>query len=120
MEYSEIRKELIGSLGKPLGTIMKIEGFVATWDGSKEDEDKIKLRVVKINDKILETEVIITTEVYSWLSVSIPEEGKPFKFIGYETDGMTGIPTDAFEYMPYVATTAYTFSTYFQIIKSID
>ncbi len=119
MEHSDIRKELIGSLGKPLGFIIQVEGIIVPGDGSKEDEDKIKLKVTMVDNKVLDTIIIIKAEVFSWLSVNIPEEGKPFKYVGYETGGMTGIPEEAFKHMPYVATAGYTFSTYFQILKSI-
>jgi len=119
MEYSEINKEIIGSLGKPLGTIIQIEGVIVSGDGSKSEEDKLKIKIFKVDDKGIEKEIIITAEIFSWISVKEPEEGVSVKYIGYETGGMTGIPDKAFSYMPYIATAGFTFSIYFQVIKSI-
>jgi hypothetical protein len=122
MKYSDIGRKtgITGSLGKPLGTIIRIQGQLKKGEKSKADMDNIIIEVIKVDDKILETPVVIPMRMFSWSPVPEPGEDQVLQYLGYETGGMTGIPEEAFSHMPYVATTEYAFTVYFQVIKSIE
>lgn len=121
MNYSDIGTQhpIIGSLGKPLGTIVQIEGQIQTGQ-SKTDMDKVLCEVHKIDRKQLAESIIIPVKVFEWVSGEIPEPGESVKCLGYETGGMTGIPREAFSHVPYVTTTDYSFTVSFQVIKWVE
>ena len=122
MHYSDntVKNGIIGVLGRPLGTIIEIEGQLDPGEGAKADMDKILFRVQKLDGEELDRTIVLPVETFSWMSVASPGEGEIVKYLGYETGGMSGIPEEAFAHMPYVTTTAYHFSLYFQIIKRLD
>jgi hypothetical protein len=113
------RRPVLGRLGHSLGGIVTIEGTVA--DGSftraKADEGETLLRVRIVNGKRLKDEQVFPFRPSPWAKVSRPKVGSKFKYIGYETGGYTGIPADAFKYIPKVATTGYGFTTSFVVLR---
>ncbi|MDH4129391.1 MAG: hypothetical protein OEV44_11580 [Spirochaetota bacterium] len=113
---------VIGSLGKPLGKIITIEGSIIDGESTrtKEDSGKLLLEVYLVDGVKLKKPVIINYSTFSWASIKNIRANNKFKYIGYETGGMTGIPDDAFKYIPRVATKSYGFSVYFQICKEVS
>ncbi len=106
--------EVIGWLGRPLGTIVTVEGIVA--DGSytmtKADDGCTLLRIETVDGKQLPKE-----KVFQYSGNDKPKVGSKFKYIGYETGGFTGAPAKLFDYMPAFATTGYRFSTEFHVLR---
>jgi len=117
ISYTSINSSvrIIGALGQPLGKVIRISGIAVAGGNSKADSGTIKLKVKSVDGAALEKPVIISFQNFRWSGVKDPAEGKSFSYIGYETGRMTGIPYDATKHMPRVATTAFTFSVYFQI-----
>jgi hypothetical protein len=119
MNYTEIgtTHTITGSLGKPLGTILHIEGRISSEQLSKADAGKLICEVSVVDDKKLAEPVLIPLEIFEWVSGGIPGPGDRVQCIGYETGGMTGIPQEAFSHIPYVTATDYSFTLSFQVIK---
>ncbi|MCK4667882.1 hypothetical protein KAU33_14090 [Candidatus Dependentiae bacterium] len=113
--------QIIGSLNKPLGEILTVEGIIVddTYTKRKSDSGKLLLKVESINGEKISNEIIISFSAFKWVSIKEVKVDDYKKFIGYETGAMTGIPEKAFEYMPQVATEGFHFSTYFQICKEL-
>lgn len=107
--------KIIGSLGQPLGKVIKISGIVVAGENTKSDSGTIKLKVNSVDGTQLKKPVIIGFQIFQWSGVKKPGAGKTFTYIGYETGRMTGIPYNAFKYMPRVATRAFGFYVYFQV-----
>ncbi len=114
--------KIVGSLGRFLGEIITVEGIII--DGSrrriKSETGKTLLKVITVNGKKLGEPVIIPFSIFTWTDVKMPKVNDPFKFIGYESGEMAGIPQKAFQYMPQVATTDYHFFVYFQVCGEAD
>ena len=49
--------------------------------------------------------------------VAKPVLGRSFKYVGYETGGFTGVPQEAFKFVPAVATTSHRFNHSFQVLQ---
>ena len=113
---------VIGSLGEPLGKIITIEGIIIDGDDTrmKENSGKLLLKVELVNGNKLKKSVTIDYRTFNWAKVKDMTVNKRFKYIGYESGDMTGIPYDAFKYIPMVATRSYGFSVYFQICKELE
>ena len=110
---------VVGWLGHPLGKIVTIEGLIADEDYRKMKVDlgHILLRVQTVNGKPLKEEEIFHFEPFRWAEVEKPKVGAKFKYTGYETGSFTGVPAEAFKYVPPVATTGYGFTTSFVILR---
>src|SRR5205809_575283 len=77
--------EIIGSLGKPLGTYIRTEGVVP--DKSSMMASPFEVR--KVNGVELSAPVLIEMHCEGKLG-----KGKHYVFRGYETGGMVSTPTD--------------------------
>jgi hypothetical protein len=113
---------VIGTLGKPLGTVVTVEGVVAPDDERrlKSDEGETLLKISKVTGEPLHHEVILHFRLLSFVSIEIPKPGDHFKLVGYETGGFTGIPAEAFKHIPQATTTGYQFEVHFQALKSVE
>jgi hypothetical protein len=125
VSYSDIGTEtiIVGSLGKPLGVIFTVQGqFLGQAKiMNKADEGKLLFEVSMVNGKKISQSVIIGLQIFRWSNVAQPVPGKHYTYIGYETGSMSGIPDDAFKYIPLrVATAGYYFATYFQILTVVE
>jgi hypothetical protein len=118
--YQELNRStfIIGSLGKPLGEIIRIEGTIISGDnpGGKYTVGKKLLKVTKVNQKPLKKAVIIPHSVFPWVDVKEVSPNDNFRYIGYETGGMAGIPMEAFKHMPAAATHDFSFTIRFQVV----
>lgn len=112
---------VIGSLGKPLGTIVTIEGTVVGDDYTqlKEDSGETLLKIEKVDGKKLNKAVVLHVQIIPIVSVKIPQKGTKFKLAGYETGGFIGIPEGAFKYIPQATTCGFQFEVYFEVIKDL-
>jgi hypothetical protein len=111
------KKSLLGQLGHPLGKIITIAGVVrqrALW--SKASPSDV-LSVEAVNDRPLAQPITIEFNLLMTAQVAKPVLGRSFKYVGYETGGFTGIPQEAFKFVPAVATTGYRFNTSFQVLQ---
>jgi hypothetical protein len=77
--------QIIGSLGKPLGTYIRIEGVVP----DKEIMMSNPIEVRKVNGVELSSPVLIEMHCEGKL-----EKGKHYVFRGYESGGMVSSPDD--------------------------
>jgi len=113
------RSKVIGSLGSALGEVVIIEGVIAdeNYTKRKADAGKLLLRVQAVNGKALKEEVIFDFSPFLGADIRNPAVGAKFKYTGYETGGFSGIPDQAFDYVPRVPTTGYYFSTSFVILR---
>jgi hypothetical protein len=113
------RCRIIGTLGKPLGTVVRIDG-AAVDDGYrrlKSDEGETLLKIEKVDGRKPAGEVIIRLMPSALASITCPKTGQRFSLIGYETGGFTGIPGEAFKYIPQAATAGFQFETHFEALK---
>jgi hypothetical protein len=117
LNYNEISK-ITGSLGKPLGEIVTIEGKVVDNNPRlRENEGKILLNVIHVNNEKLKNPITLEFKKLAWVNIPDPQIGKNFKFIGYETGEMQGIPDKAFNYISRVATSGFSFKLSFIVLK---
>ncbi|CAN1209335.1 hypothetical protein TUMEXPCC7403_03865 [Tumidithrix helvetica PCC 7403] len=108
----------IGALGVPLGSIVTISGSVSqNLQGSKSDRLDLALTVERVNERPLPKPVIIPFQLFMTAQVSQPVLARKFRYVGYETGGFTGIPSEAFQFVPAVASTSHVFRTNFQILQ---
>ncbi len=111
------RKPLLGQLGQPLGKIITISGVVRQRAlGAKASPSDV-LSVEAVNDRPLAQPVTIEFNLFMTAQVAKPVLGRSFKYVGYETGGFTGIPQEAFKFVPAVATTGHRFNTSFQVLQ---
>ncbi len=117
--YNEINRniQITGALGFPLGTILTIEGTAIIDESSKENVGKVLLKIDLVNGNKLEKPVIMSWSNPAFVNVNKPVTGKKFKFIGYETGKMAGIPSQAFKYIPVASSKDLHFEVVFIIIK---
>jgi hypothetical protein len=95
-ELSE--RQILGSLGHPLGTLLTVEGVVAdgTYTKLKYDAGHTLLRVQVVEGKELKDEVVFHFDAFlDW--VEKPKVGSRFKYFGYETGGFIGVPAKSFD-----------------------
>jgi hypothetical protein len=122
--YSDIagRVKIIGTLNKPIGEIVTVEGVIidGTDTKKKSDADKVLLKVQWINGRRLQKGVNLPVKIFQWGAINTPRVNEHKKYIGYETGEMSGIPRRAFNYMPQVTAEDFHFSTYFQICKELQ
>ena len=113
------RSKVIGSLGYALGEVVIIEGVIAddSYTRRKADAGKLLLRVQAVNGKPLKEEALFDFSPFVGADIRNPAVGARFKYTGYETGGFSGIPEQAFDYVPRVPTTGYYFSTSFVILR---
>lgn len=117
---SELNKSrIIGCLGRPLGSVVTIEGIVVDdyYRKMKSDEGETLLKVQKVDGKALSGEIIIPLRQEPSESVKKPLPGYHFRFLGYETGSFTGMPEEVFRYIPQAATEGFQFRTYFLVVR---
>ena len=123
INYSDIagRIKIIGTLNRPIGEIVTVQGVITdgTDTGKKGDAGKVLLKVQRINGRKVRKRVNLPIKIFHWTAINTPKVNEQKKYIGYETGEMSGIPARAFEYMPRVTTENFHFSTYFQICKEL-
>lgn len=93
-------------LGVGFGKMTEIEGRIV------DDRDtrlrahlgKKLIEVRRVGTQTFPKQVVIELLVFGWADIPIPERGTVVRFRGYETGGFTGIPNEAFEGVPTVAT----------------
>lgn len=117
LEYDHVNSQvkIIGSLGKPLGTLMKIEGEVLAYGEvlRKEDQGRAVLRVETIDGRKLSPPIAITFSTFPWTGISEPRPGSSCTYIGFETGCMVGVPHDSWKYVPAVTTPSFHFHVSF-------
>ena len=87
----EVRKRgILGDLGHPLGTIVRVEGEVIAWEGKygKASESETLLHMETVNGTKLEQGVIF---FYRGAEADKPKVGDKLKYIGYETGRFEGL-----------------------------
>jgi hypothetical protein len=86
----EVRKRgVLGELGHPLGTIVRIEGLAEVGEpkDGKAADGKTLLRVQSVNAQKLTEKV---TFFFDGVEADNPKGGAKFKYIGYETGEFDG------------------------------
>jgi len=111
------QKPLLGHLGQPLGKIITISGVVRQGELGAKASPRDVLSVESVNDRPLAQPVTIEFNLFMTAQVAKPILGRSFKYVGYETGGFTGVPQEAFKFVPAVATTGHRFNTSFQVLK---
>ena len=109
-------------LGVGFGKMIEIEGRIL------DDKDtrlrahlgKKLIEVLRVGTHALPKPVVVELLVFGWTDIPIPKRGTVARFRGYETGGFTGIPNEAFEDVPSVATTAHHFQSQFQVTKLLE
>ena len=116
------RSKVIGSLGRPLGEVVTIEGIVADGDYTRRNADagETLLRVQTVNGRVLKREAVFHFRPFEGADMKKPTAGMKFKYVGYETGGFSGMPDKAFDYVPRVATDGYYFSTSLVILRDVS
>jgi hypothetical protein len=110
------QKSLLGYLGQPLGKIITITGVVRQERSGAKSSPRDVLSVEVVNDRLLPQPVLIEFNLFVTAQVAKPALGRPFKYVGYETGGFSGVPAEAFKYVPAVSTTSHHFHTFFQVL----
>ena len=110
---------IIGSIGRPLGEVVTVEGTAVddSYTRRKEDAGEILLRIQSVNGKRLKSEAVLHFVAYNGEESKKPSVGTKFKYIGFETGGFSGMPESAFVYIPRVPTSGYYFTTSFVILR---
>jgi hypothetical protein len=111
------KKPLLGQLGQPLGKIITIAGVIRQGELGAKASSRDVLSIEAVNDRPLAQPVTIEFNLFMTAQVAKPVLGRSFKYVGYETGGFTGIPQEAFKFVPAVATTGYRFNTSFQVLQ---
>jgi hypothetical protein len=120
ISLDDIRQRGIqGRLGHRLGTIITIQGEVVnpTDPPSKLDLGQTLLEVRAVNGILLVKPTIIYFTPFRFSEVQKPSVGTKFEYIGYETGGYSGIVDGEFDYIPAYASTGYSFTTSFLILR---
>ncbi|BBC27021.1 hypothetical protein [Pseudanabaena sp. ABRG5-3] len=110
------QKPLLGYLEQPLGKIITIAGVVRQERSGAKSSPRDVLSVEVVNDRPLAQPVLIEFNLFMTAQVAKPVLGRPFKYVGYETGGFSGVPAEAFKYVPAVSTTSHHFHTFFQVL----
>jgi hypothetical protein len=107
----------IGYLDQPLGKITTISGVVRQERlGAKASKLDLVLSVETVNDRSLPKPITMPFLIFETAKVVKPYLGQTFRYVGYETGGFTGVPAEAFKWVPAVATTGHHFETVYQIL----
>ncbi len=109
-------------LGAGFGEIIEIEGKIVddTDTRLRSHMGKRLIEVHFVDGQELKEPLVIELHVFSFKAIEIPDRGTPVRFRGYETGGFTGIPKEAFEDIPLVATTNHHFKSRFQVTKRLS
>jgi hypothetical protein len=111
------RQPPMGMLGQPLGRIMTISGVVRQAAlGAKGRENDLVLSIEAVNDRPLAKPITMLFQIFTTAKITKPVLGQTFRYVGYETGGFTGVPAEAFKWVPVVTTTNYHFEAFYQIL----
>jgi hypothetical protein len=112
-------RKITGVLGAPLGKVVSIEGTVVAdcFRKMKSDEGETLLKVERVDGRAVKAETIIPLRMVPSGSLKMPEPGYRFCYRGYESGSFTGIPEEAFRYMPQASAEGFQFRTYFLVIR---
>ncbi len=111
---------VVGKLGKALGTPMTIEGDGVSAEPVKTKSSSmvVALRVTKVNDKTLETPLIIGISTLAGSAVQLPKMGEHRTFRGWEYGTFIGTPESVqSEVGPEASTQKWRFATTFRVFK---
>ncbi|HEY9840057.1 MAG TPA: hypothetical protein V6D23_06375 [Candidatus Obscuribacterales bacterium] len=106
-----------GSLGQPLGRLVKVAGTVLEPGQSKADQDKTFLRVDTVDGKALARSVDLSLRFFAFTGIANPKAGSRVSYTGYESGSFEGIPSESFSVMPAVASEDLHFELYFQVCR---
>lgn len=107
----------IGELGQPLGKITTISGMIRQAAlGAKASNLDLVLSIEAVNDRPLAKPVTMPFQIFTTAKVIPPFLGQTFRYVGYETGGFTGVPAEAFKWVPAVATTGHNFEAFYQVL----
>ena len=111
------QRGVMGRLGHPLGTIVRVTG--RTVDGDqlrlKEFSGKTVLQIERVDGKLLSSPMLFPFQAFLDM-IDDPAAGRRFEYIGYETGAFTGRPQGTFDHVPPIPSTAWRFSTSFEIL----
>ena len=86
----------------------------------KEYDGVTLLKVTSVNGVQLKEPPTLRFSVFTGGALTGVKSGMKLKAWAYETGRYTGVPTDAFKYVPAVATTVFHFETSVTVLKKID
>lgn len=105
-------------LGQGFGNIITVEGHIPIQEKrSKADEGKTLFQVTKVEGKAIDNPVTLPLISFSFHPVTYKEPGQTMTLLGYETGSFVGIPPEAFDTIPMVATERFSFRSSFQVLK---
>ena len=113
---------IAGSLGVPLGKIVRIEGVA--FDGgtlrSKADQGKTFVAVGVVDGRHFAKPVLLELSIHSLAKETVkpPAHGQAVRLVGWETGGYEGAVHGEFDHVRSYATTGYGFRTEFIAVKS--
>lgn len=107
-----------GLLGHPLGTIVTVEGRYLDGDSTRlrELSGVFLLVIEKVNGQRLKSPARLRFNSAPGGAQLTAQGDAPFHIVGYESGGFRGLPHNAFDYMPAVATTEFHFESNFTVL----
>jgi len=114
------RVRVIGSLGVPLGQIVKINGTVVPDECRKRKADlgKTLIEVSQVNGSPLPKKTVVEA-AFLVAKQDLPSPGSPITCIGYETGGYHGVPPGTFDHVPPMTAEGFHFAVRFVILKTM-
>lgn len=118
-EITSGQVHVIGRLGRPLGTVCRLEGDFFDGDalGEKPFAGVVLLRVARVDGAALERAVLLPFRPLQRGILSPPPLEGPFDLWAYETGAYTGVPTAAWQHLPPMTTTDFSFQTSVVVFK---
>jgi hypothetical protein len=110
---------VIGKLGMPLGKIVTIEADMV--DGGQLSDKALEgvtlLKVRSVDGQSVREPIFLR---FSWFETvpPAPLSGR-VRLVGYETGAFTGVPAEAFAYIPPVASQSFHFESAFIVLKAM-
>lgn len=124
IEEFDGNKVLIGKLGKPFGTVVRVtcRDFVPTVDQRRTKGEwwKELVEITAIEGKQLEPPIPIKWSVFMTGSVAKPAAGETLEVLGYESGQFEGTPPEVFEHVPPVADVGFHFASHFVALKKVE
>lgn len=109
--------EVLPKLGARFGTLVTVEGTV--FPGAdlrmKALESVLMLEVTSVNDKRLNSSVTLELRTLAGRDV----RGGAVRLVGFESGGFGGIPSEAWNFTPPMATTEFSFRHHFVVVKQL-
>jgi hypothetical protein len=112
------RQPPIGELGQPLGKVTTIAGVIRQAAlGAKSSNLDLVLSIEAVNDRPLPKPVTMPFQTFATANVAKSFLGQTFRYVGYETGGFSGVPAEAFKWVPAVSSADYHFATVYIILQ---